>query len=72
MEGIDLTVLEPDQDFAIEWGRVAGVDPDFIAQWSPVLFENGILRAEGDVSDVAKLYCQKRGLLILSSVGSFT
>lgn len=52
--------LSSDDDFAAAWGRIANVDIDDIERRAPVLFENGLLLANGVVSETALGYVQNR------------
>jgi hypothetical protein len=68
-ESFDLRNLASDDMLSVEWARIAGVDVDEIEKWAPVLFENGLLFTDGQVSQTATGYCLTRGASILQVVG---
>jgi hypothetical protein len=50
------------EHFASAWSRISRVDIDDVTQLLPVLFENEILMADGQVSPVARAYIDSRML----------
>ena len=68
-DALDFQHLPADHEFAQEWARISGVDVDEVEKWAPVLFENGLLFTDGQVSKTAQGYCMTRGASILQVVG---